>query len=227
MGAAIPEEPTQEPTFEDLEPAPDDLPPLDSPSAWTQPAPEQRPTEKRLDVDQALREFRRDVVRQPVPMTPQAAESAPNIVMPRLSEIPTSGYGMGPLHFESIDYDWNDYGRQIYWAIWRAWHNRLYVTADDFEKWAHGADEWYLRHQAQVRFVIQGNGQVEQVVLESGSGCGPLDDSATDALREVILPPLPRDFPRDSEVVHATFFAKGWIRHMRPALRRMKSEGLF
>ena len=56
-------------------------------------------------------------------------------------------------------------------------------------------------------FTIQRNGEVTGIILEGPSGCYPLDDSALDALREVILPPLPKDFPRDQETVHARFIA--------------------
>jgi hypothetical protein len=134
---------------------------------------------------------------------------------------------VGNLVFESRDYDWSHYGRQIYMAIWRAWHNRLWLTTDDFEKWAHQTQSWLLNHQTQVRFVIERNGQVTGIVTESGSGCAPLDQSAIDALAEVILPPLPQDFPREGEVVHARFIAMGETRAMRPVLSRYKAMGLF
>ncbi len=60
-----------------------------------------------------------------------------------------------------------------------------------------------------------------------GSGCDPLDSSALDALSEVILPPLPADFPRDSETIRATFIARGDIMSMRDAFRYMKQIGYF
>ena len=72
------------------------------------------------------------------------------MIVPDLSQVPSSGFGVGNLTFESTDYDWSDYGRQIYMAIWRAWHNRLYATTDDFEKWAYRTDEWFIRHQSAV-----------------------------------------------------------------------------
>ncbi len=84
-----------------------------------------------------------------------------------------------------------------------------------------------LDHSSGVRFVIQRSGEVTGIVVEAQSGCLPLDDSAADALAEVILPPLPADFPRDREVVHARFIAIAHIMKLRPGLRRMKMLGYF
>jgi len=72
-------------------------------------------------------------------------------------------------------------------AIWRAWHNRLLVTVDDFEKWSAQTRIRALRHQVQVHFVIEKNGDVSAIRVELESGCQPFDDAATDALAEVIL----------------------------------------
>lgn len=217
------------------EPAPSDLPTLDDPAAFEQPPPEAAgsgptaPTPAQPSMRKALRDFGQALADRPPPPPPSrpGTDVPRNVVMPDTSEIPTTGFGMGNLVFESQDYDWNDYGRQIYWAIWKAWHHRLWMTTDDFEKWAHHGGNWYLEHSTQVRFVIEGNGQVTGIVQEAPSGCGPLDASALDALSEVILPPLPGDFPRDREVVHARFLAKGHIRALRPTLSRLKRAGLF
>jgi hypothetical protein len=182
-----------------------------------------------IDLQQALRDFGR--ARASRPAAPQPSQpsdrSQSNVFVPDLSSIPMSGFGMGNLVFESRDYDWSDYGRQVYMAIWRAWHNRLWMTTDEFEKWAYRNQDWRLKDASQVRFVIESNGQVTGIVHEGGDGCEPLDASALDALAEVILPPLPADFPRDREVVHARFFAEGPVRAMRPVLGRYKAMGLF
>ena len=55
----------------------------------------------------------------------------------------------------------------------------------------------------------------------------PLDASAADALREVVLPPLPADFPRGSETVHGRFIATGDIRTMRRTLEFLRRAGYF
>ncbi len=141
--------------------------------------------------------------------------------------LPPTGFGIGNLEFEGRDYDWESYGRQIHGIIWRAWHNRLLTTSSVFERWAAENRNWMLDHRNGVRFTILKTGQVVDVAIETPSGCYPLDDSATDALREVVLPPLPTDFQRDTETVHARFVAEGEIRTMKAFLYQMKNAGYF
>lgn len=180
------------------------------------------PQPRQLDVTQALRDFRRTMVGRP-----PSAGVKQHVIAPDLSQIPHSGFGVGNLRFESQDYDWGDYGRQVYNAIWQAWHRRLWMTTEDFGKWAYRNHNWYLDHSTQVRFVIMRNGQVTGIQQEVESGCEPLDASAVDALTEVILPPLPAAFPRDQEVVHARFIATGPIRGMRRSLSALRAAGFF
>ena len=179
------------------------------------------------DILGRLREFKR-AVEAPRPSTPRGPDGggkgAGGVTMPAL---PPTGFGIGNLEFEGRDYDWDSYGRQIHGIIWRAWHNRLYTTSSVFERWAAENRSWMLDHRNGVRFTILKTGQVVDVAIETPSGCYPLDDSATDALREVVLPPLPSDFHRDSETVHARFVAEGEIRTMKAFLQQMKSAGFF
>jgi outer membrane biosynthesis protein TonB len=189
-----------------------------------------QPERERLDVSRALRDFGRTVSRGPNdPRQPSSSGGGTpnNVFVPDLSALPTTGFGMGNLRFESTDFDWSDYGRQIYMAIWRAWHNRLHVTTNEFDKWAHQERTWYLDHSAAVRFVIERSGQVTGIAIEGASGCQPLDQSAVDALEEVLLPPLPAAFPRDREVVHARFITQGDVRTMKEILAHYKRMGLF
>jgi len=146
------------------------------------------------------------------------------VVMPAL---PETGYGVGNLEFEGRDYDWDDYGRQIHAIIWRAWHNRLLTTSSVFERWAAEHRTWQLDHRSGVRFTILRSGKIVDVAIETASGCYPLDDSAADALREVVLPPLPEDFTRESETVHARFLAEGRINEMKSYLTMLKQAGWF
>jgi outer membrane biosynthesis protein TonB len=221
------EEVFQEPAPEEIESA-EELPEEgEAPSeAVAEPAPAE-PQQRRLDVRQALRDFRNSAPSRPAqPQTPTSGRNR-DVFVPDFSEVPVSGFGVGGLQFASRDYYWNDYGRQIYMAIWRAWHNRLWMTTDEFEKWAHDRGNWYLKDQTQVRFVIERSGQVSGIVQEAASDCPPLDASALDALAEVILPPLPADFPRDREVVRGLFITDLHVRDMRPVLGRYKRMGLF
>ena len=181
------------------------------------------------DLAGRLRDFRR-AMSQPRPASPTgpkgggSGDGGADIDIARL---PATGFGMGNLEFESRDYDWSSYGKQVYLAIWRAWHNRLYVTTSNFERWAAVRQNWALEHASAVRFVITRKGDVEDIVIETESGCVPLDASAQDALDEVVLPPLPEDFPREQERVHARFMAQGDIRSMRRALEWYRSHGYF
>jgi hypothetical protein len=186
-------------------------------------------TTRSLDVGSAMRDFGQvlDRARESRSPAEPGGGRATNVFVPDHAALPPTGFGAGNLVFESRDYDWSDYARQIYMAIWRAWHNRLYQTTNEFEGWGQDNRRWYLENQAAIRFVIQRNGQVEGVMVETPSGCVPLDKSAADALVEVILPPLPDDFPRDQETVHALFIAVGEIRQMRPVLSQLKRMGLF
>jgi len=198
------------------------------PEALDRQAPQTAPPGRSLDIEEALRDFGRALERSR-PATPPSspAPEGSNVIVPDLSVVPMTGFGMGNLVFESRDYDWSDYGRQVYMAIWRAWHNRLWVTADDFEKWAAQQRDYRLDDSTQVHFVIERNGQVTGIYLENSTQCEPFDASALESLEEVILPPLPAGFPRDREVVHARFIGKGPIRAMRPNLRRMRQLGYF
>jgi outer membrane biosynthesis protein TonB len=179
------------------------------------------------DIFGRLREFKQ-AVEAPKPAAPHGPEGGGHgsggVTMPNL---PATGFGIGNLEFEGRDYDWENYGRQIHGIIWRAWHNRLLITASVFERWAAEHRTWLLDHRNGVRFTILRTGQVVDVAIETPSGCYPLDDSATDALREVVLPPLPPDFQRDQETVHARFIAEGEIRAMKPFLQQMKNAGFF
>jgi len=181
-----------------------------------------------IDVQKGILEWSRMAARAREASPPSSGGGAArNVFQPDPSGLPATGFGVGNLVFESRDYDWSDYARQIYFAIWKAWHYRLYLTTDDFEKWAHESGEWYLRHQTRITFVIEGSGQVTGIQVETPSGCLPLDDSAADALAEVILPQLPEDFPRDREVVHALFIARGDVLAMRPVLTEMRRQRIF
>jgi TonB family protein len=178
--------------------------------------------QRRLSLDQALKDFTRAL---PAPGEPggggkgRGGSSGKDGL--QLPGLPPSGFGFGNLEFEGRDYDWTSYATQIYFAILRAWYSRLYATATVFERWAYERGSWLLDHNNRIRFTIEKNGQVTGVTIETPSGCVPLDDSAVDALREVVLPPLPEDFRRTDETVRVRFIAYGDIRNIRddPQLR--------
>ena len=130
--------------------------------------------------------------------------------------------------FEHQDYDWTDYWPQMYHAILRAWYNRLLATASLFERAAYERGDEGLRGQTMLQFTIERNGNISRAVIVTPSGIIPLDDSARDALREVILPPLPDNFPHERENVTGLFrMDVPDIRSMGPNLQAMKSQRYF
>ena len=162
---------------------------------------------ERFDLSRALQDFQRAIDHsrsQPSGPPPQVGKQ---LFLPQSIDLPMPGVATGIVEFESRDYDWSDYGQQVHDAILRAWYLRIYRTVSDFERWAQ-ANRWVLDDENRVRFVIERRGNVSGITLKVPSGVAPLDDSAIDALSQVVLPPLPADFPRDQEVVKARFIAK-------------------
>jgi hypothetical protein len=224
----------EQPPVEEPEPAATEFPEAAEGSTTKEPG--ERPTPEasspqgsEFNLDRALHDFGRQLDRAREAVPPQPAGQGPprNVFVPDPGEIATTGYGLGNLTFETADFDWSDYARSIYVEIWRAWHNRLLRLVNDFEKWSFQNREPLLDHWNQIVFVIERSGEVSQIMVETPSGCVPLDDSATQALEEVLLPPLPPDFPKQRETVHARFVASGEIRFMRPTLTRMKALNYF
>jgi hypothetical protein len=225
--AVLPTGDTQAPV-EPATPVPESGADAASPEATAVPAP-QEPEGRPRDLRQAMLDVGRALADRPPgeAVSPGARRGSRHVITGDLSPLPGTGFGVHNLQFESRDFDWSDYGRQIYMAIWRAWHNRLWATSSEFEKWAHENQRWLIEHTSQVRFVIERSGQVTGIALERPAGCPPLDQSAIDALAEVILPPLPQDFPREREAVHGRFTAFGEIASMRTTLSHYKAQGLF
>ncbi len=230
--------PTEDPAPEDPNEAVDesiglDARPSDDPltrdRTADRPSEPQRQPSPSVDMMGALQNYTRALERATKEQrtTKPGQGTQQNVYVPDPSSMPMRGAPFGILEFSSRDYDWSDYSSQIYWAILRAWYNRLYQTTSDFEKWAHSNQQWSLNHRSRITFTIRRTGNVTQIQLVDGSGCDPLDSSALDALSEVILPPLPADFPRDSETIRATFIARGDIMSMRDAFRYMKQIGYF
>ncbi|MEE8411479.1 MAG: TonB C-terminal domain-containing protein [Acidobacteriota bacterium] len=178
-------------------------------------------------IDERISDFRRAGRRLGETVLLQPAQAPRNVFEPDWSSLPSTGQALGNMVFESGDYDWTEYQRQIYWIIWRAWHSRLLARVDDFEKWAQQNETWYLDHINAVRFTIESNGEISSIVLETESGSVPLDLTAVEGLDESVLPPLPDDFPRDRETVHAQFIGHGPIASMRRNLRAYRTAGWF
>jgi TonB family protein len=143
-------------------------------------------------------------------------------------ELPPESGAFGDFAFDDKDYDWSDYYSQMYWSIWRAWHNRLYAMTPIFERWSVQHHTRELKGSVLVRFVIERSGSVSTIEVLEASTLKPLDDSAQAALREVILPPLPDDFPKDREGVSGRFLMEvPDLESFKYGLRMMKYRGIF
>jgi len=138
------------------------------------------------------------------------------------------GGDLGDFSFEDKDYDWNDYHSQMYYAILRAWYNRLYLTTANFERWSYLKGGRALRGSVLIRFVIERTGAVSSIEVLEPSVMPPLDESARAALKEVILPRLPADFPKDREGVTGRFIMDvDDLGYFKQGLAYQKSRGLF
>jgi TonB family protein len=188
---------------------------------------------RRLDVARALREYEESLRdRAPAIEPTPRGESAPTDgYRPGPGAVPSIGFGMGNLVFQSGDYDWSDYARQVIVILERAVNHRIWVTLDDFERWAHRNDNWLIRpdQRVRVRFVIERNGDITGIEIEGPSGVAPFDAAVRDSLEEAIVPPLPASFPREREVVRVEglFPAGAPIQKLRPAYERWKARGMF
>jgi len=110
---------------------------------------------------------------------------------------PTGGLAgpTGGLSFDTPGFDWGPYARKIYWIIWTNWTQGWPPAA-----WAG------LQGVVTVRFRIMRDGQVTGITLIDSSGTPAFDTCATVALEASSpLPPLPEEFPKDSEGITARF----------------------
>ena len=133
---------------------------------------------------------------------------------------------MGNLEFSSPDFDWDDYGRQIYVAIWRAWHRRLLFSTEEFNRWGL-KNGMYLNHQNRVVFTIERNGQVTGVAVETPAGCMPLDQSGGGCPQRGGVAPATRCLPPGQRDRSGSLLDEGGIRGMRRGLQRLKNAGYF
>lgn len=102
---------------------------------------------------------------------------------------------MGGLSFETKDFDWGPYSRRIYWIIWSNWMRGWPPAA-----WAG------LKGIVGIRFRIWKDGHISGIEILSASGTEAFDTCATLALEASSpLPPLPDDFPKESEGITARF----------------------
>ncbi|HYK02798.1 MAG TPA: energy transducer TonB [Thermoanaerobaculia bacterium] len=107
------------------------------------------------------------------------------------------GYAeQGPLSFETQWYDWGDYAQSMVSRIrvnWYANMPQLIRTG--------------IAGVVTIRFTIQRDGRITDVILVNSSGHPPYDFAARKAIElSSPLNPLPQDFPNPNERVTAMFY---------------------
>ena len=106
------------------------------------------------------------------------------------------GNNYGTLSFDTKGFDWGDYARQLYLIIKKNWYDRIPIAAYYGQK-----------GKVFIRFVIEKNGTITDLAVIRSSEISPFDRAAENAIRASNpLPPLPTNFPKDSEGVTFGFF---------------------
>ncbi|UCF66220.1 MAG: energy transducer TonB [Acidobacteriota bacterium] len=109
------------------------------------------------------------------------------------------------IDFESGDYDWSDYAIKLYFAVYRAWLRELDARVRRFERDQKLGSLPRLEGEVIIRFVLRRDGSAVDLEVLEPSVLSSLDDASAAALRRAVIPPLPRDFPRDQERITFRF----------------------
>ena len=181
------------------------------------------PPASRRTLDDGLNLFRERLRRGAATRKPTS--NTRNRFVPNVGDLPVQGSPYGILEFSSRDYDWSDYSRQIYERILKAWYRRIEQSTNEFERWGRERQAYDVDDSTRVDFTIQSDGDITDIYVITPSSCQPLDLSATDGLEEVLLPPLPDDFPRSSEEVKATFIMQVPVFELRRIFRYLRQIG--
>jgi protein TonB len=101
----------------------------------------------------------------------------------------------GPLSFESNWFEWGDYAAKMIARIRVHW----YANMPDLIRMG-------VRGMVTIRFTIQRDGSITDIIILSSSGVPPYDNAAVQALQlSSPLAPLPPNFPLEQERVTARF----------------------
>ncbi len=135
----------------------------------------------------------------------------------------------GDLEFDSGDYPWDEYSRKVYWAIYRAWLRELYNRVPRFERDQAMNHLDMLEGECTIHFVIHRDGSVDTIDVRVPSPMRALDEASSAALARAVLPPIPRDFPRNQEGVAFRLRVSGFqsSRQLQLQLEYARSNGDF
>lgn len=102
----------------------------------------------------------------------------------------------GPVSFETQWYDWGEYALGMVARIRRHWYDNMPPIV-----------RMGLKGVVTIRFTIERDGTISEIVQLSSSGTPPYDFAARKAIELASpLSPLPADFPNPRERVTAQFF---------------------
>ena len=102
----------------------------------------------------------------------------------------------GTMSFDTQGFPWGDYARKLYVAIRNRWLERIPLAARE------NMAGYTCQH-----FVIARDGTVTAIDVMHASRIPPFTKAATDAINAASrVPPLPEDFPKDSEGVTYCFY---------------------
>jgi hypothetical protein len=102
----------------------------------------------------------------------------------------------GTMSFDTQGFPWGDYARRLYVAIRNRWLERIPLAARE-----------NMRGFTCQHFTIARDGTVTAIDVTHPSAIPPFTKAATDAINAASrVPPLPEDFPKESEGVTYCFY---------------------
>ena len=112
--------------------------------------------------------------------------------------------------FSSQEYDWSDYFPELYWTAWRSWHRALLreIDQNSFPDPSEQQGPFALNACCVIRFTLKRDGHVEAPQVLEATGNEACTRAAIAAVQSGALPRLPRNFPRDQEVITGEFSMK-------------------
>jgi TonB family protein len=219
-----PEEPIEE--APEPVPADDPLPPLERPSELGGTAPEDAPRE-----EEAPRPGRDALSLPPRPSESDPPNPRPDDTrrVPDFDVPATGGFWADDIKFESTDYDWSNYSTKLYFAIYRAWLRELLGRVRRFERDQALEGLPRIEGSVAIAFTIVREGESRRLEIVDPSVLPTLDEASSKAIQRAVIPPLPRDFPRDEERVTFRFRLAGWesAQQIERRLRFLQLRGEF
>lgn len=135
----------------------------------------------------------------------------------------------GEMKFDDESYPWEEYATKIYFAIRKAWLRELMGRTARFERDQALNNLPDLDGRVRIHLVIHRDGTIDRIQVVDPSPMGALDDGSAAALKRVLLPPLPTDYPLDETGLTFTFELGGFqsAHQLRMKLEYERDAGEF